>query len=38
MEAAVRPVAVLGYDTTGDGFIDAFDTNQDGFIDVVGDH
>ena len=22
------PVAVLGYDTTGDGQLDAFDTNQ----------
>jgi hypothetical protein len=24
----VSPVAVLGYDTTGDGQLDAFDTNQ----------
>jgi hypothetical protein len=27
---------VLGYDTTGDGRLDAFDTNQDGRFDVHG--
>ena len=26
--------AVLAYDTTGDGHLDAFDINQDGQIDV----
>ena len=30
-----RPVAVLGYDTTGDGRPDAFDTNQDGRVDTA---
>jgi hypothetical protein len=28
-------VAVLGYDTTGDGRPDAFDTNQDGRVDTA---
>ena len=29
-----RPHAVLGYDTTGDGRLDAFDTNHDGVFDT----
>jgi hypothetical protein len=29
-----EPHAVLGYDTTGDGQLDAFDTNQDGRVDT----
>lgn len=34
-ELAPNPArAVLGYDTNGDGELDAFDTNQDGHIDV----
>ena len=35
---SARPRAVLGYDTTGDGRVDALDTNQDGRVDarVVG--
>ena len=31
---ASQPRAVLGYDTTGDGRLDAFDTNQDGELDT----
>ena len=29
-----KPRALLGYDTTGDGRLDAFDTNQDGAVDI----
>ena len=29
-------MAVLGYDTTGDGAIDSFDTNGDGRLDIQG--
>ena len=30
-----KRVTVIGYDTTGDGRLDAFDTNQDGLLDVT---
>lgn len=33
-EAPSQPRAVLAYDTTGDGQLDAFDTNQDGLLDT----
>eukprot|EP01052_Picozoa_sp_SAG31_P006844 SAG31_NODE_320_length_17748_cov_4.201881_3_plen_1022_part_00 len=33
-QQGTRPHAVLGYDTDGDGRLDAFDTNQDGDIDT----
>ena len=34
VRATTVPVAVLGYDTTGDGHLDSFDTNADGNIDT----
>ena len=34
LEAARQPVAVLGYDTTGNGRLDYFDTNQVGYFDT----
>ena len=33
--AQPQPVAVLGYDTSGDGHVDAFDTNGDGRLDTT---
>ena len=35
---AARGRDVLGYETTGDGKLDAFDTNQDGLLDLASVH